>query len=378
MRPKPRKNVRKPGPMGLGKRERATPEQRISPNSSDRISSCSNERSCSGEPNRSAMMTSEMSSISARPERVQLKEIGIRLLCVVTLSLALGAIVNATNPNGIHFGHHQSAFTEHTEKSREGALHGTLPMSDEQRQDVSQAADVGDRGLVTWNEVKPFLNRKAVVLIDAQPANAFKSNHLRGATSLPGDSSLEAVEKFERDYMFGSSIIVHAGDGDLAAAVRLARKLKERGYRFVRIMSNSVESIFTPAPLLTNVLAQTQATNVRSSPIPISWGEAKTMLVAKGVVLIDSRPRAFYEAGHIPGAISLPVESTSQEFAAFRSAHNTDLTLIVYCSSANCSRSEFLANKLIHEHGYTSVRFMTGGYLEWQQEVTAENLKTMK
>jgi len=42
------------------------------------------------------------------------------------------------------------------------------------------------------------------------------------------------------------------------------------------------------------------------------------MLHVGQVVLVDARPLARYQAGHIPGAISLPETSTAQELAAFK------------------------------------------------------------
>ncbi len=104
------------------------------------------------------------------------------------------------------------------------------------------------------------------------------------------------------------------------------------------------------------------------NPAPIHWREAKPLVAAGQAVLVDVRARPAYDAGHIPGALSLPESSSPEEFAAFVQQHPTNLTLIVYCSSTSCSQSQRMAARLVQTYGYPSVKFMTGGYLEYQQE----------
>jgi rhodanese-related sulfurtransferase len=97
------------------------------------------------------------------------------------------------------------------------------------------------------------------------------------------------------------------------------------------------------------------------------WPQVKPLLAAGQIVLVDARPVSTYEAGHIPGAISLPVTGNPEDFSAFRAQHPTSAHIVVYCSSTSCSLSKQLADKLIAEFGYQKVEYMTGGYQEWQQ-----------
>jgi rhodanese-related sulfurtransferase len=119
----------------------------------------------------------------------------------------------------------------------------------------------------------------------------------------------------------------------------------------------AVASTTTPAPATANL-----------NPGPIHWREAKPLVTAGQAVLVDVRARPAYDAGHIPGAFSLPESSSPEEFAAFVQQHPTKMTLIVYCSSTSCSQSQRMAARLVQTYGYPSVKFMTGGYLEYQQE----------
>ena len=128
-------------------------------------------------------------------------------------------------------------------------------------------------------------------------------------------------------------------------------------------ISHTVANPFVAAPT-----TQTVQTN----PAPIHWPEAKE-LVAKGrAMLVDVRHAAMFDAGHIPGAISLPETSPPEEFKMFLSTQPTNLTVIVYCSSTSCSQSARVANRLVNEFRWPSVRYMTGGYLEYQQTELAK------
>lgn len=100
---------------------------------------------------------------------------------------------------------------------------------------------------------------------------------------------------------------------------------------------------------------------------PISWDEAVKILGGKNSILVDARPKATFDAGHIPGAVSLPDASQPFDFAAFANKYSKDTVVITYCSNTECPVSLKLAAKLIHDYGYKTVRYMPGGYQEWQR-----------
>ncbi|HEX5219929.1 MAG TPA: rhodanese-like domain-containing protein [Verrucomicrobiae bacterium] len=103
------------------------------------------------------------------------------------------------------------------------------------------------------------------------------------------------------------------------------------------------------------------------NPAAIHWADAKPLVASGQAVLVDVRHKAMYDAGHIPGALSLPETSTPEEFTAFLNQHPTNLTLIVYCSSTSCSQSARVAGRLVTQYQRPSVKYMTGGYMEYQQ-----------
>lgn len=105
-----------------------------------------------------------------------------------------------------------------------------------------------------------------------------------------------------------------------------------------------------------------------TAPSPTTWAQVKPLITVNKLVLIDARAKGAYEAGHIPGAISLPESSSPEELNQFRTATGTNTHVVVYCSSTSCSLSFKLAYKLAKDYGFTHVQYMTGGYLEYQRE----------
>ena len=110
---------------------------------------------------------------------------------------------------------------------------------------------------------------------------------------------------------------------------------------------------------------------VQPAPQPgfrtISWLDTKKLLAAGQVVLIDARAQVYYETGHIPGAISLPAaDALPEAFAAFAAKYPKDTPLVVYCGSVQCPLAAQLIGILTGSMGYTDVRDMAGGFVEYR------------
>ncbi len=118
----------------------------------------------------------------------------------------------------------------------------------------------------------------------------------------------------------------------------------------------------------TNFSAQVHASSSYKTPTPISWAQVKPILQAEALVLVDARAKGAYDAGHIPGAVSLPESSPPEALMAFQKQHGANAHVVIYCSSVSCSLSSKLAHKLAKDYEFTNVQYMTGGYMEWQRE----------
>ena len=133
---------------------------------------------------------------------------------------------------------------------------------------------------------------------------------------------------------------------------------------------STTPEVTAPLPGAVNTAAATAMTPeaANASTSPIHWVEVSGPLSRGELLLVDARTRPVYEAGHIPGAVCLPEDSSHEELLAFREKYGTERHTVTYCSSTSCSLSFKLAYKLIKDYGFRHVQYMTGGYQEWQRE----------
>ncbi|MBQ0986060.1 metalloregulator ArsR/SmtB family transcription factor [Streptomyces sp. F63] len=78
------------------------------------------------------------------------------------------------------------------------------------------------------------------------------------------------------------------------------------------------------------------------------------------VVVLDVRPAEEYAAGHIPGAVSIPVGELADRIAELP----PDTDVVAYCRGAYCVLA-YDAVRLLRERGREAVR-LTDGMLEWR------------
>lgn len=96
----------------------------------------------------------------------------------------------------------------------------------------------------------------------------------------------------------------------------------------------------------------------------ISQEEAKNMMDTQEVIVLDVRELDEFNAGHIPGAVLLPVGSISADTAA-SVIPVLDSVVLVYCRSGNRSKT---ASAALAELGYTNI-YEFGGINTWPFEV---------
>jgi rhodanese-related sulfurtransferase/DNA-binding transcriptional ArsR family regulator len=91
----------------------------------------------------------------------------------------------------------------------------------------------------------------------------------------------------------------------------------------------------------------------------MSRGRLAKELAAERLVLLDVRPTLEFEAGHIPGAISIPPEDLESRLEELP----RDRPVIAYCRGAYCLFADE-AVALLREHGFEAYR-LEGGWPEW-------------
>jgi rhodanese-related sulfurtransferase len=78
------------------------------------------------------------------------------------------------------------------------------------------------------------------------------------------------------------------------------------------------------------------------------------------VVVLDVRPAEEYAAGHIPGAVSIPLAELDHRLAELPA----DAEVVAYCRGAYCVLAHD-AVRLLTANGRTAAR-LTEGMLEWR------------
>ena len=83
------------------------------------------------------------------------------------------------------------------------------------------------------------------------------------------------------------------------------------------------------------------------------------------VVVVDVRPQHEYRAGHIPGAISIPIEDLDQRLAEIQDG----VDIVTYCRGPYCAYADEAVRRL-RQHGRRAWR-LEDGYPEWQRSQQA-------
>ena len=103
----------------------------------------------------------------------------------------------------------------------------------------------------------------------------------------------------------------------------------------------------------------------------ISPAEARAAMKSPGVIFIDARVRARFDAGHIPDALSL-CESESDypaqlSVVADALQQGQEKLIVVYCDGKKCKASHEIAEILKSFHTVPeNVRVLHGGWPAWQ------------
>lgn len=94
-------------------------------------------------------------------------------------------------------------------------------------------------------------------------------------------------------------------------------------------------------------------------------------LLDSDTVFIDARFARDFKAGHLEGAINVPVDANDVEHQKVTADIAKDTRIVLYCQSAGCKFAEIVAIKLISD-GFSNISIFRGGWQEW----VAKNGKT--
>jgi rhodanese-related sulfurtransferase len=88
------------------------------------------------------------------------------------------------------------------------------------------------------------------------------------------------------------------------------------------------------------------------------------ILLDRGALFLDARPRDFWRMNRIPGALPLPEEGFDRAFADVEARLRRANGIVVYCSGFGCEASHIVARKL-RERGFIAA-ILDEGIPAWQ------------
>ena len=101
--------------------------------------------------------------------------------------------------------------------------------------------------------------------------------------------------------------------------------------------------------------------NARDGMEPISRDELRRRIRRDDVIVLDVRPLEEYEAGHIPGAVSLPLAELTRRLDEIPSGRE----IVAYCRGPYCVLSAEAVARL-RAAGYRALR-LADGFPEWRE-----------
>lgn len=123
----------------------------------------------------------------------------------------------------------------------------------------------------------------------------------------------------------------------------------------------------SPALLLAALLACTTSwaddAAPAAAPVPVTSADSIAAPAAAGdarPVLLDVRTREEFTAGHVPGAINIPVQELESRLGEISPLH--DKPLVVYCRSGHRAG---IALQLLASKGYTKISHLEGDMQGW-------------
>jgi len=93
---------------------------------------------------------------------------------------------------------------------------------------------------------------------------------------------------------------------------------------------------------------------------PVTRDELTQIAKTSRITVLDVRPAEEYSAGHIPGAVSIPLDELAGRLAELPG----DTQIVAYCRGAYCVLAHD-AVRLLTAHGHHATR-LADGWLEWQ------------
>lgn len=111
---------------------------------------------------------------------------------------------------------------------------------------------------------------------------------------------------------------------------------------------------------VTGLISRAGGTAAPLQEVDLSLSTLESMLTEERVTLIDVRPAEEFQAGHLPGALSVPLEFLEDSMPEFA----LDRPVVAYCRGRYCRLAD-IAVDILEASGFEATRF-SDGVIEWR------------
>ena len=140
------------------------------------------------------------------------------------------------------------------------------------------------------------------------------------------------------------------------------------GFAIAAILVGMFYHFANDAGLLANATATASIQEAHQGNFLPKISEKKVhKLLDSDTIFIDARLARDYKAGHLDGAISVPVDANDIKRLKATADIAKDSRIVLYCQSSSCPYAERVAIKLIAD-GFTDVSIYKGGWAEWKEK----------
>lgn len=119
-----------------------------------------------------------------------------------------------------------------------------------------------------------------------------------------------------------------------------------------------------PLPWRQDWSQQVQQAAATSGVAVVTLAEAKALVDARRHIIIDARPEADYNVGHLPGAFPVPSQAIGTYLPQVLPLLTPGQPILTYCSGHQCDESLLVSRHLL-QNGFTNVVLFSGGWSEW-------------
>jgi thiosulfate/3-mercaptopyruvate sulfurtransferase len=250
-------------------------------------------------------------------------------------------------------------------------------------------AGIGFAQLISVEDLSKIIKNPDVIVLDARPAGDYMKTHIAGAVSLdistlnktaPVDGMLKSTTEIadilgKKGITTQSKIVVYCKTG--VNAGRLYWTLKYMGCKDVKMLDGQMDAWFSARKPITKNAATPKAVKFvadTEESIIANKAYVTSKMNVDNTVIIDSRAKADYDAGHIGNAINIHHElllkdsklKSANELTTIFNKIPKNKEVILYCKTSTTAGLVFFAMKSVLN--YPNVKVYNGAWNEWSHK----------